>query len=400
MSSKDGETMRKGLRVRSTYAKGLWHGEPWVFSKAIIDSTINLSPGDYIDIRSRDGKVIGQGFFNPMSEVMIRIVRWWDERIPHTERELLETRIREAYALRQKLGLPNSGTDVFRLINSEGDRLSGLTVDVLGKVAVIQYSALWVAERARMIKQMILDLGLVDKVVFRVSKAMKEKEHLDEVPLEMSDQVEQSAVKEHGLKYIVDPRAGQKTGFYIDQRDNRLLMRAFAQDAKCLDVCSFTGGFSMNMAMGGAKSVIAIDSSQPALDLLNENAKINGLNNIRTMQGDAQDIMDSMKDRFDLVVLDPPKLARRMDSFSMARAKYEYWNASAMRRVERGGLLLTCSCSSMMKRDTFIAVMKDAAHRARRQVRVIKVLHAGGDHPVIPAYPRGEYLKCLLMEVL
>ncbi len=391
--------MRKGLRVRSTYAKGLWHGEPWVFSKAIIDSTINLRPGEFIDVRSRDGKVIGQGFFNPMSEVMIRMVRWWNEKVPNTEAELLETRLQEAFLLRQRLGLPNSATNVFRLVNSEGDRLSGLTIDCLGKVAVIQYSALWVAERARTLKQMVLDLGIADKVVFRVSRAMKEKEHIDEIDFTYSDDVEQSQVLEHGLKYYVDPKAGQKTGFYIDQRDNRMMMRSFAQGASCLDVCSFTGGFSMNLAAGGASDVTAIDSSEPALDLLAKNAEANGFDNIKTIGGDAQHIMDNMDKRYDIVVLDPPKLARRMDSFAVARAKYEYWNASALRRVERGGLLLTCSCSSIMKRDTFIATLKEAAHRAKRHVRIIKVTHAGGDHPIVPAYPRGEYLKCLLVEV-
>jgi len=391
--------MRKGLRVRSTYAKGLWHGEPWVFSKAIIDSTINLKPGEFIDVRSRDGKVIGQGFFNPMSDVMIRLVRWWNEKVPSTEVELLIARLNEAFALRQKLGIPNAATNVFRLVNSEGDRLSGLTVDCLGDIAVVQYSALWVAERGPMIKQMILDLGIVDKVVFRVSRAMKEKEHLDEIDISLSDEVVESRVMEHGLKYLVDPRAGQKTGFYIDQRDNRIMMRAFAKDAKCLDACSFTGGFSMNMAAGGASSVTAIDSSEPALRILEENAKANGFENIDWIAGDAQDVMDHMDNRYDIVVLDPPKLARRMDSFNMARAKYEYWNASALRRVERGGLLFTCSCSSIMKRDTFIATLKDAAHRAKRQIRLIKVVHAGGDHPIVPAYPRGEYLKCLLLEV-
>jgi len=391
--------MRKGLRVRSTYAKGLWHGEPWVFSKAIIDSTINLKPGEFIDVRSRDGKVIGQGFFNPMSDVMIRLVRWWNEKVPSTEVELLIARLNEAFALRQKLGIPNAATNVFRLVNSEGDRLSGLTVDCLGDIAVVQYSALWVAERGPMIKQMILDLGIVDKVVFRVSRAMKEKEHLDEIDISLSDEVAESRVMEHGLKYLVDPRAGQKTGFYIDQRDNRIMMRAFAKDAKCLDACSFTGGFSMNMAAGGASSVTAIDSSEPALRILEENAKANGFENIDWIAGDAQDVMDHMDNRYDIVVLDPPKLARRMDSFNMARAKYEYWNASALRRVERGGLLFTCSCSSIMKRDTFIATLKDAAHRAKRQIRLIKVVHAGGDHPIVPAYPRGEYLKCLLLEV-
>lgn len=391
--------MRKGLRVRSTYAKGLWHGEPWVFSKAIIDSTINLEPGDFIDVRSRDGKVIGQGFFNPMSEVMIRMVRWWDEKIPDTETELLVTRLNEALALRQKLGLPNAATNVFRLANSEGDRLSGLTVDCLGDIAVVQYSALWVAERAPMIKKMILDLGIVKHVVFRVSRAMKEKEHIDEVDIALSDVVEQSQVMEHGLKYLVDPRAGQKTGFYIDQRDNRLMMQAFAKDAECLDVCSFTGGFSMNMAAGGARWVTAIDSNQPALNLLEQNAAANGFENIEWIAGDAQDIMEDIRERYDIVVLDPPKLARRMDSFTMIRTRYEYWNASALRRVKRGGLLFTCSCSSMMKRDTFISVLKDAAHRAKRQIRLIKVTHTGGDHPIVPAYPRGEYLKCLLLEI-
>ncbi len=392
--------MRKGLRIRSTYAKAIWSGEPWVFSKAIIDSTFNLDPGDYIDLRSRDGKVIGQGFFNPFSEIMVRVVRWWDEDAPFDVEELIEWRIRQALQLRHRLGLPNISTNVYRLLNSEGDRLSGLIIDIFDKVAVVQYSAYWVSVYAMHIRRVLFDLLDIEAVVFRPSKTAMEREQLPKIKSELSDDVDETIITEHGIKYKIDPREGQKTGFYIDQRDNRLMLRAFANGAKCLDVCSFTGGFSINMAAGGAESIISVDTSDAVLELLKYNAELNGFSDrIQTIRGDAQGVMDSLHEQFDIVVLDPPKLAKRPESFFSAKMKYEHWNAAAIRRVKPGGLLFTCSCSSIMKRDAFLNMLKEAAHRAQRHLKILKITHAAPDHPIDPSFLRSEYLKCVLLEV-
>ena len=392
---------RKGLRIRSTFARGIWHGEPWIFSKAIIDTTLSLQPGDFIDIRRRDGKVIGQGFFNPMSEIMVRMVKWWNEDGPETPEGVIRWRIEQALKLRQFLGLPNSSTNVYRLLNSEGDRLSGLIIDIFDRIAVVQFSALWVTRYAMEIRKILFDLLDLDAIIFRPSKSTKEREAYGDLPPVASDPVDKTIVLEHGLKYEVDPREGQKTGFYVDQRDNRLMIRMLSKGANCLDVCSFTGGFSMNMGMGGATHVTAVDSSDAVLDMLRRNAELNGLQDkIETMKGDAQEVMESLpKKDYDLVVLDPPKLAKRPETLVQAKDKYMHWNAAAMRRVKPGGLLFTCSCSSLMRRDMFMTMLKEAAHEANRHLKVLRVTHAAPDHPIDPAFPRGEYLKCFLVEV-
>jgi len=348
----------------------------------------------------------------------VRIMQTAEE-VPHealqtpSMSDLLDVRIAQAISLRQTLGLPSASTTVYRLINSEGDRLSGLIADVLGSQIVVSSSASWVERHRHEIEATLLKhvSGVATLVWRRAAELSIEEGWGDEEKCEGSSAGETElpgsneyhTVLEGGALFAVDPN-GQKTGFYADQRDHRAFIASIAAGRDVLDVCCYTGGFSVRAALGGAKSAMGIDSSGAAVALANRNAELNNVHTRCSFQkADASEFMRNAGKEgrlWDVVVLDPPKLAPSKKALAGALRKYAALNAAAMRLVRPGGLLMTCSCSGAVAQSgEFVPVLQRAAVRAGRRVTVVRVGAAGADHCLDIGYPEGQYLTNICLRV-
>lgn len=299
--------------------------------------------------------------------------------------------------------------DVYRVVNSEGDRLSGLIVDRVGDQLVVASSAAWVERYREVITEQLMQAcGTSCRPVWRQSKEMLKEEGIDVAAADTGapePAAAQVQVQENGVRFWVSASTGQKTGFYADQRDSRLALRHLAQGRAVLDLCCYTGGFALNALAGGATHVTGVDSSAPALELANSNAQLNGWQPSQ-YSFLKDDIMKYMQQQaaegalWDLVVLDPPKLAPNRKSLNRALVKYRKLNTLAMRVVKPGGMLMTCSCSGAVSLDDhFLPMLKEAARVAGRHISILRVAGAGPDHPTDPGYREGLYLKNVLLLV-
>lgn len=361
--------------------------------------------GDPVVVCNGAEEPFAWGVYNPTSMYRVRILLTLGEvdveTLCQTDLEtLLATRVQLAASLRGAVGLPSPGvTTVYRLVNSEGDRLSGLVVDVVGDVAVVQASATWVERRRPIIEKLVIEHANVKRVVWRqAAELVAEEGWVQEEEIKEESEVvqEETVALEAGLKYVVDP-TGQKTGFYCDQRDHRAFIRTIAAGKDVLDICCYSGGFALNAAAGGAASALGMDSSAPAIELANKNAEINGLSDKCTFEkAESAEFMKRMAKegrQWDILVLDPPKLAPNRKALTAAWRKYEALNSAAMRLVRPGGLLMTCSCSGAVAQSgEFVQMLQRAAKRARRRVVVVRTGSAAPDHPLDPGYPEGQYL--------
>ncbi|CAN1155650.1 Ribosomal RNA large subunit methyltransferase I [Linum perenne] len=330
---------------------------------------------------------------------------------------LLQSRIAEAVELRRRLGLPSHQTNAYRLVNSEGDR-SGLIVDVFGDMAVVASSAAWVEKYRQEVEACVSRIGEVNHINWRPSVEILKEEGLDAAnftDIQSSSCPQRTKVVENGISYAIS-LAGQKTGFYADQRESRHFISTISQGQKVVDICCYSGGFALNAARGGAINVTGVDSSLPALELARENVVLNNLDpeRISFLKEDAAEFMKgaiARNESWDIVILDPPKLAPKRKDLRSASGMYRNLNTLAMRVVKRGGLLMTCSCSGAMTQSgTFLRVLQaslfffnkftGAALTAGRKITVVRQAGAASDHPVDPSYPEGVYLSNILLRVV
>jgi 23S rRNA G2069 N7-methylase RlmK/C1962 C5-methylase RlmI len=408
---------------------------PIVYSKAIDRVVGRPAPtqGDPVLVCNGGEEPVGWGVWNPSSMYRVRIMQTADEIDLTTEMassavdmsDILQRRITTAVSLRAALGLPSDATTVFRLLNSEGDRLSGLIADVLGDKIVVSSSAAWVEQHRQQIQRLLLEaMPSMVGIEWRSLAPMMKEEGFEVSPEDGNDgsdqqsktiqneQLESSTtsplhvVKEAGVLYYIDPSGGQKTGFYADQREHRAYVRSIAGGKDVLDVCCYSGGFAISAAAGGAASVLGIDSSAPAIELARQNATANNYQERCGFEvADAAKYMKAAAEegkQWDMVVLDPPKLAPNRKALTNALRKYTSLNAAAMRLVRPGGLLMTCSCSGAVAQSgsqEFIAMLRGAAKKARRRISVLRVGGAAADHPVDPGYPEGQYLTNVVVSV-
>ncbi|XVF87910.1 hypothetical protein PTKIN_Ptkin19aG0006200 [Pterospermum kingtungense] len=337
-------------------------GNPMVYSGAV-DRIIGRPPpktGDIVLVADGTEKPIGWGLYNSVSMFCVRLMQLEEEatRDPSCAldlRKLLETRIYAAMELRRGLGLPSATTNTYRLVNSEGDRLSGLIVDVFGDLAVVASSAAWVEKHKSHIEACISSIDEINHVHWRRSVEILKEEGMDVSDLKdlhPSTCPPRTKVIENGISYAISLE-GQKTGFYADQRENRMFLSMISQGQKVLDICCYTGGFSLNAAKGGAMSITGVDTSLPALELARENIALNNLDpeKISFLREDANEFMKgalSRNESWDIVILDPPKLAPSRKVLQSASGMYRNLNSLAMQITRRGGLLMTCSCSGAM----------------------------------------------------
>jgi 23S rRNA G2069 N7-methylase RlmK/C1962 C5-methylase RlmI len=401
-------------------------GNPLVYGGAVKDIQGDPKAGDEVIVRDHMSNDIGRGTFNPYSTYRVRmLVRNYEDLYRSSLGEILLRRIQEARDMRRSLNLPEGGVNtVYRLINGEGDRLGGLIVDVLGDIIVAQSSALWVELHRKVIADALVEALAIGqpngprRLIWRQAESrLKQDGYQGKIdPDETSnsrssdggsESVPESEhiVVENGAAFAVD-LFGQKTGFYADQRENRLMLRKLARDKTVLDCFCYSAGFSVNAALGGATRVTAVDSSKPALDTARANLKLNNIDHVVDLvKADALDYMNKMidsKQQYDIVICDPPKLAPTRASLDKARNKYTKINALAMQLVKPGGILLTCTCSAAVTQQEgeFRRMLQEAAKSARRDVTLLNESGPGADHATHLSYPEGAYLTAYLLRVL
>jgi 23S rRNA (cytosine1962-C5)-methyltransferase len=378
-------------------AKPFWYGHPWVFSEAIQRYEAQPAPGELVALCDERGQEIGRGFCNPGSQIRVRLLARPGEEVgPRFWRD----RLGKSLALRAALlGFPSGETNAFRLVNSEGDGLSGLTVDRLGEVLVVQLTSLGLWMRREEIFDALADIFSPQAIVEATSSAQAQ-EGIQAVPGVKRGKLpaETVVIRENGVQYRVSP-VGQKTGFYCDQRENRRRVAALCQGKRILDAFCFVGGFGLNALRAGAREATFVDSSGKALALVAQNLDLNQAQG-RIIEADALRFVEQSEERFDVVVLDPPKFATRAKDKPSALSAYRRLNAAGLRRVEPGGVLVTCSCSGLVSEEEFLRALGEASFDARRSVDVLWTAGAGADHPLrLPAI-EGRYLKCVAARVL
>jgi 23S rRNA (cytosine1962-C5)-methyltransferase len=393
------EAGESGARVvlKKGRARPLWFGHPWVYANAIEKVEGEAQPGDAVSLVDDNGRLIGRGYYNPRSQIPVRLASRTDEAL---DANFLRGRIARAKALRARLGLPSERTTIYRLVNSEGDDLPGLVVDVYGDAAVVQITTLGMSERRAAIFD-ALEAELGSKTIFEVSPAAYAELEGFAAGSRVARGGSRATVSglEDGITLEVEPLGGQKTGMFIDQRETRMRVGALAKGARVLDCYAYAGGFGLQAARGGAKSVTAVDSSARAVARVEAHAKANGVE-IGAVEADVFRYLETATPRaFDLVVIDPPKFARARKDLEAARKGYERLNALAMQTCAPGAVLVTCSCSQNVDADTFERIVAAGAKHSGRQVQVFERRGAAADHPLPPAFTEGQYLKVLLCYV-
>jgi 23S rRNA (cytosine1962-C5)-methyltransferase len=383
-------------------ANPLWQGHPWVYSGAILREEGSYEPGDIVDVSDAEGRFIGRGFVNPRSQIRVRMVTTRDEAV---DAKLIARRVQEAVGLRARLGLPSAETTAYRLLNSEGDGLPGVVVDVYGGVCAVQFTALGMKRReVELYDALTAELSPTAIVEVSAGGFAQVEGFASATRTVRGDEEAAKEVRcrENGVELAVDPLHGQKTGMFLDQRQNRSRLAAMAKDARVLDVYTYAGGFALNALKAGAQKATCVDASGRALERVRAHAELNGVGGqIETFEADAFRFLEAARPRsFDIVVLDPPKFARARKDLEAALKGYQRLNALGMNACSDGALLATCSCSQLVDGESFERVIAGAAKDAGRRVQLLEVASQGPDHPVPPAFPEGRYLKFVLCRVV
>ncbi len=397
MSEPAGRVVLKPQKARPLFGR-----HPWVFSGAIARVIGEPAPGDEVAVFSYEGEFIAWGLFNPHSQIHVRLYSWDYDRKLTTDfwREQLD----QAVALRRDvLGLL-SPTTACRLVFSEADGLSGLIADWYAGWLAVQVTSLGIYKRLEMLAPVLMELTGARGVYVRTEKGMKEAEgiELQDGPLLGEEPPETVQIEENGLKFAVNIRVGHKTGWYLDQRENRRAVARYAAGRRVLDLFSYAGGFGLLCARFGAAEVVAVDSSEAALTLAEQNAALNQITNFRTRKEDivrwlAEEPGEG--DLWDMIILDPPRLARKKKGINGAVRGYLHLNRAALRRLRPGGILVTCSCSGLVTRELFLEVIRQAAFDAGKGLQILEHRGAAPDHPVSVYCPENDYLKCLICRV-
>lgn len=392
------------LRLKSGREKSILNQHPWIFSGAV-KTHPQAESGEIIAVQSQQGKPLGYGFYDSQSQIVCRLFAFEHpiQRIENPnplEEEYWIDKIRRAYQLRQTyLDLKN--TNAYRLIHAEGDFFPGLIVDVYDQVAVLQLLIKGTENIHTYIQKGIQSLG----IPYIYLKMKESTQRLESTQLSSGWLTEPFPetiqVKEYGLSFKIDVEKGQKTGFFLDQRESRLLLQHYAQDKKILNAFSYTGGFSVYALQGGAKTVHSVDISKDAIAMGDKNIHINFGENAahESVAEDCFDYLKKSQEEYDIIVLDPPAFAKNKRAVANASRGYMSLNELGLKRLKKGGLLFTFSCSGSISRDLFRKIIFTAAAEVGRRVRIIHQLTQPIDHPVNIYHPEGEYLKGLALYV-
>ena len=391
----------KTLRLKRGKEESLDRFHPWVFSGALAGPLPDgLEEGDVVNVAAHDGRHIGVGHFQ-IGSIAVRILDFADTSIGTG---FFTMRLEQALRLRRALGLARPDNDAYRLVHGEGDFLPGLVIDIYGPTAVLQAHSPGMHFARRQVAEAIAGLeGLgVRNVYYKSETTLPYKAHLDAQNGYILGELETSVATENSLRFNIDWLRGQKTGFFLDQRDNRQLLQHYSRGRRVLNMFCYTGGFSVYALRGDAVSVDSVDSSEKAITLTDANVELNfpGTDRHRSYAVDAFKFLDTMeRDAYDLIVLDPPAFAKHRSALRNALRGYQRINAKAMEKIAPGGILFTFSCSQAVTREQFRLAVFSAAAQTGRRIRILHQLTQPADHPVNIYHPEGEYLKGLVLYI-
>lgn len=395
--------MYKNVYLKRGKESSLLRFHPWVFSGAIQHIDGQPEEGEIVRVLDSKGEFLAVGHYQ-IGSITVRVLSFKDITIGN---DFWHERIREAYLMRKAIGLAGSkDTNAYRLVHGEGDNLPGLIVDVYGDTAVMQAHSVGIhCSRKEIAEAVVAETeGVVKNVYYKSDTTLPFKADLQEQDKDgfLIGSTDNNEAVENGLKFYVDWLKGQKTGFFVDQRENRSLLEHYSKGRKVLNMFCYTGGFSFYAMRGGAELVHSVDSSAKAVELTNRNIALNFPDDPRhkAFAEDAFKYLDNMEDgAYDLIVLDPPAFAKHREALRNALKGYTRLNAKAFAKIKKGGILFTFSCSQVVTKDNFRAAVFTAAAQSGRNVRILHQLHQPADHPINIYHPEGEYLKGLVLYV-
>lgn len=389
----------KTIKLKKGKEDSLLRFHPWVFSGAVESAPTDIEEGDIVKVVSNDNRFIGVGHFQ-IGSIAVRILSFEDTSIDLT---FFEERLSAAYDLRKTLNLIRHDNNAFRLVHGEGDFLPGLIVDVYGNTAVVQAHSPGMHFARNTIAQALVGLNDagIKNVYYKSETTLPFKAQLDPLNDYIVGGYETNIAIENGLKFQVDWLKGQKTGFFVDQRDNRSLLEHYAKGRSVLNMFCYTGGFSFYAMRGGANLVHSVDSSAKAIALTKANVELNfpGDSRHEAYAEDAFKFLNTIDNKYDLIILDPPAFAKHRSAIKNALIGYRKLNAKAFEKIRPGGILFTFSCSQAINKEQFRLAVFSAAAMSKRKVRILHQLTQPADHPINIYHPEGEYLKGLILYV-
>lgn len=388
------------IQLKRHKEESLKRFHPWIFSGAIEHLPENIQNGDIVQVITHDGDFIAKGHYQ-IGSIAVRVLTFENEEINES---FWEKRINAAYLVRQAIGLANhSNNDTYRLVHGEGDNLPGLVIDCYGPTAVMQAHSVGIhLNRHEIAKALVKVLGdKIRNIFYKSETTLPLKAQLgQENGFIFGGDVQDIAI-ENGLKFHIDWLRGQKTGFFIDQRENRHLLEKYALNRSVLNMFCYTGGFSVYAMKGGASLVHSVDSSAKAIELTQQNVELNfpGDKRHQAFCDDAFKYLDANHDKYDLIILDPPAFAKHRGALRNALKGYTRLNVKGLEHIRKGGILFTFSCSQVVTKEQFRQAVFTAAALTGRNVRILHQLHQPADHPINIYHPEGEYLKGLVLYV-
>lgn len=374
-------------------------GHPWIFSGAIERVEDDPEKAGVTEVLDNSGKWLARGLYNPRSQIRVRILTWQEEKI---EQLFFDRRLSRAATLRERHLA--SSCNAYRLVNGEGDFLPGLVVDRYGDFLVAQFFTAGMDHLKGLVADSLSRLFSPKGIYERSEGGVREEEGLPPAigVLTGEEAPDLIQIEENGFKFLVDIRKGQKTGFFLDQRDSRSLLSSLARDKTILNCFAYSGAFAAYALRGGARQVISVESSRPALELAKQNLALNNLSRSESdlLKADAFSYLKRRESEFDIIVLDPPSLAVKRGDVKASAGGYKFLNLHALRALKPAGLLLSFCCSQHLSLDLFQKILFGAAVDSGRKVQLLKRVGHPLDHPVSLHHPEGEYLKGLLLNVL
>ncbi len=376
---------------------------PWVMERSVIEPAASLEAGQIVDLLFPDGRWIGRGVYNPTSRIRVRLYQW--DQSQELDAAWLQSQLARAVGMRQAWMASHGPLDSLRLVNSEGDGLSGLVIDQFGDYVVLQITALAMLNWLDTITAWVTEHLRPKGILLRMEPRTATSEGMEPRDETVAGEAPAGPIEivEHDVRLRIDLLSSQKTGYYLDQRANRLRAARWLGTGPMLDVCSYLGGFALTAAKWAQPtSITAVDSSAKALEQAAENARANSFDQIEFVQADCFDFLEAQcaaKMKYQSIILDPPRMASNRGQVTAALRAYYRLNLSAVNLLEPGGMLITCSCSGRVARSDFIGMLASVAKRAGRAIQIVETFGADFDHPIDANCPETEYLKCFICRV-
>ena len=389
----------KSIYLKRGKEESLKRFHPWVFSGAIHHMDEEPQEGETVAVFTSEGEYVATGHYQ-IGSIMVRVLSFRNDAI---DKDFYKKMLTTALDVRHRIGVTRGDNNTYRLVHGEGDNLPGLVIDIYGNTAVMQAHSVGMHRDREMVAQALKEVmdGTIENIFYKSETTLPFKADLGQENGFLLGGDTEDVATENGLRFHVDWLKGQKTGFFIDQRDNRSLLEQYSKGRKVLNMFCYTGGFSFYAMRGGAELVHSVDSSQKAIDLTKANVELNFPSDQRhtAFAEDAFRFLDTMTTPYDLIILDPPAFAKHKDALRNALKGYTRLNRKAFEKIQRGGIVFTFSCSQAVSKEQFRTAVFTAAASAGRNVRILHQLHQPADHPINIYHPEGEYLKGLVLYV-